>query len=343
MVKIGILFGGISTEHEISIITAYQVKEKMKSYYDICMLYISKKGILFDASKMSINDFKDNNHKKLKKASWIIGGIKKIKTIKIDSVVIAMHGINGEDGLGASILDYYQIPYVGVNPFYSALFMDKNKTHELLNHLNIKCTKSIKYTLNDYLIKKKVMNFPIIIKPANLGSSIGISIVKKQEELDAALAKAFVYDNELIIEEYIENFCEYTVSVSGMGCSNIEIVKANSPFLSFENKYEDAFKTIHKLAIINDSIATEAANIASNLYKKLNLSGIIRMDFIYGNNTLYLNEVNTIPGALANYLYDNFEEVLINEIKTSFFNYKKIHELVTSYDINILNVSNFEK
>ena len=175
--NIGILFGGKSYEHDISIITANVIYHALKEKFDVELLYIDKLGRFKLPTKFNISDFATNKKYKdfnFRKKGIIVG----CKKRKIDVIISAMHGVNGEDGVGAVIANLYDIPYVGTNHISSGLLMDKYFTYAVLRSNGIKTINTKFYLKNDVLASR---NFPLIVKPARLGSSIGISKINNRQ------------------------------------------------------------------------------------------------------------------------------------------------------------------
>ncbi|MGM9969728.1 MAG: ATP-grasp domain-containing protein [Anaeroplasma sp.] len=311
--KIGILFGGNSLEHEISIITAFQLKNKLKSIYDVVMLYIDFDSKIFDVSTTTLNDFKNN------KIKARIISMEKVKN-KIDCIIIATHGENGEDGIAAALCEFYNIPYVGCNVLAASLCMNKWKTYQLLSRNGITMLETKHYTFNDFLNGIDLNDFPVIIKPIYGGSSIGISVCNKKEELDDCLIEAFKYNDEIIVQKYYKNLEEYNLAIYEGGVSELEKITNKNDIFSFDNKYNESFKQFHQKLIDEKE---EFVNISKEIYKILGLSGLIRIDFFKINNEIIVNEINTTPGALAMYLFPNFEYVIKDLVNLALTKKKK--------------------
>ena len=318
--KIGILFGGNSLEHEISIITAYQVKSKIEKRYDVYMLYLDFDNNLYIANKCSIGDFKLGKPKKLKKTSFIGGGV---KGIKLDSVIIAAHGENTEDGVCAGVLRFYNIPFVGCDILPSSLCMNKYTSYKMLNSNGIPMLETKLITYEDYVNGIIIDEYPIILKPVYGGSSIGIEVAYNKDELDLVLSKLFKDYKEIICQKYYENIEEYNMAVCSSFVSALERINKKSGFFTFENKYTDSFKLMHQE--INDTNLDEFRKISEDVYKLINASGIIRIDYFVIDNKIYVNEINTIPGALAMYLFSDFDFVIDDLIKKSIIEHRVIY------------------
>ena len=314
--KLGILFGGKSYEHEISIITAFQLKKRIEKEYEIHMIYASLTGDFYNADGMKLNDFKLSHYKKLKKL--------KLNKLKLDVIVGAMHGENGEDGLASSFAKIHKIRYLGCDAFAGALGMDKYRSYLYLANNGVKMVKTIYYSYEDYLKNKKIKFMPCIIKPIYGGSSIGIQIAKTEEELSLKLNESFQYSKEVILEPYYEELEEFNLALNETTFSSLEQIHKKDDIFSFENKYSDSFKVIHQ-NIIEHPKYEEFCKIARKVYTLLGASGIIRIDFFIIQGVIYVNEVNTTPGALSMYLFEDFDQVFKDSLKICLAKEEKIY------------------
>ena len=328
--KIGILFGGNSLEHEISIISAFQLKKKLESEYDLCMIYIDNESNIYDASKTTLDDFKYNKKNKMKKSSFVLGGI---KNTELDCMVLCMHGENGEDGIAAALMRFYKIKYVGSDLFASSICMDKYLTYMYLANCGIKMIDSYIYTYNDYLSGDSVLEYPSIVKPLTGGSSIGIYVINNKKEERDVLLKAFKVSKELLVQKYYDNIVEYNLAIDSVGESHLERIVKKDNIFSFNNKYNESFKQMHQ-AIDDDILYDDFKQIGRNVYTLIKAKGIIRIDFFLIDGVIYVNEINTIPGALAMYLYDDFNSIIRKEIELELLRsdivYPKGNFLITS-------------
>lgn len=330
---IGVVFGGRSVEHEVSIITAHNpIIDSLLATgkYEVAPIYISKDGSWYSDPKMNdINFFRidlDEKLKKLKKLqldindglSIIVPGAFGNKKIKIDIVFPAMHGTYGEDGSLMGLLRMANIPFVGCDIFASAVAMDKVLTKQILRAESVPVVKDVWFTKSDWLdmreeIKSEIrkLKYPLFVKPVHLGSSIGITKVKKEEELLNAIEVALHYDEKVLVEEGVENLIEVTLPIMGnndLMLSSIERPLNKTEFFDFEDKYLSGSK---KVAGVNNNYSEIPANIGEDLsyktkdlgiktYKTLGCSGIARVDFLINSETneVFVNEVNTLPGSL---------------------------------------------
>lgn len=288
MKKVLLLYGGNSSEHDVSIMSANSIINNIDTNnFDITPVLISKENEWFLSSK-------NNLKKKIKRIDNIIDYVK-----QFDIVFPITHGNNGEDGKLQGMLDLFNVNYVGSSCLASACGMDKEISKILFNSINIKqvpyITINKNYNLND--IKKKIA-YPVIIKPANGGSSIGISKANNDKELLKAIKEALKYDSKVIIEKFIKTR-ELEVAVmedkDQLIISNIgEIISCNS-FYDFRAKYKKKSELIIP-ANIDANIINQIKETTKKIFYKFNLKDYSRIDFFLEDNNLYINEINTIPG-----------------------------------------------
>ncbi|SFV69170.1 D-alanine--D-alanine ligase [hydrothermal vent metagenome] len=338
--KLTILFGGASFEHEISIVSAITIKEKLSSF-DLTFIFCDTDHsfYLIDASKMKAKTFSSGAHKKmpqlmLEKGCFVQKGM--FSKSEYKSVVLNLiHGADGEDGTIASLLDFYDIDYIGPRKDACTFSYDKRYTKYLCDAIGV---KSVKY---EVLHKNEVANietpYPIIIKPARLGSSIGVSIVKEESELDYALDVAFEFDTTVIVEPFLEGVKEYNLAgYYAEDKMHFSIVEEphKEEFLDFEKKYMDFARSEQVLsADIGDELIKRLQSNFQKVYCGLFEGALIRCDFFVYNNEVLLNEINPIPGSMANYLFEDFTHAIESlshslpkraQIKT---NYEYIHSI----------------
>jgi len=236
------------------------------------------------------------------------GLLKKDVFLNYDAVINLIHGKDGEDGKLAGILEFFNIK--SITPNVEASVISYNKV------LTKAYAKEIGVNVIDYEIitePKSSFDFPIIIKPARLGSSIGVSVVKTQEEFDYAFDVAREFDDLIIAEPFIEGIEEYNLA----GClaggefmlSNIEKVE-KSDFLDFEKKYMDFSRKNVMLSDVDKDLTERIKKTFKKIYNSTFKNAIIRCDFFVKEGSVYLNEINPIPGSMANYLFDDFDDVL---------------------------------
>ena len=325
--KLSILFGGASFEHEISIVSAITLKEKL-SKFDLSFIFCDgdHKFYLVDANKMKATTFSKGEHKKMPQLTLSIGGFTQksmFSSVEHNNIILNLiHGRDGEDGTVASLLDFYSIKYIGPRTDASVFSYDKRYTKYLCDAIGVKTLKYEIQRVNEH--KNISLEYPIIVKPASLGSSIGVSIVKEENDLDYALDSAFEYDDNVLIEPFIEGVKEY--NLAGYMANNemhFSIVEEphKEEFLDFEKKYMDFSRSEQVLeADISDTLIVKLKAAFEKVYCGLFEGALIRCDFFVINNVVYLNEINPIPGSMANYLFKDFSssiEALSNSLSTS--------------------------
>jgi len=298
MKNVLLIYGGVSSEHDVSCNSARSIIENIDNEkYNLECVKISKNGIWLK------NDIEIDN---------IISYIK-----KFDVVFPIIHGKNGEDGKLQGMLDLFQISYVGPKCGPSYICMDKERTKRILDSYNI---PQVPYTVYKYGEKINI-EFPVIVKPANGGSSIGINTANNIEELNNAIKQALKYDKKVIIEKFL-NVKELECAVledGGLKISEVgEIIAANN-FYDYNAKYENKNSKTIIPANIPEEISEKIKEYSKLIFEVLELNGFSRIDFFYDNNTnkIYLNEINTIPGFTEISMYPKL-------IMNSGYSYKQI-------------------
>ena len=315
--KIAIVFGGMSFEHEISIVSSIAMKDVLKN--ELIYLFLDASRNLYHIPTGIIKSklFSSGDYKKYDNVYFQKGGfykkggfLSKDKSIDFDVVLNLSHGGDGEDGILSSVLDFYDIPFIA--PRTEACVVSSNK------FITKGYAKSVGVNVLDYkyFTKKdsvKVDMFPVILKPVKLGSSIGVSLVKNQEELSYALDVAFEFDDAIIIEPFISGVKEYNLAgtkVNGEFIFSIIEEPQKAEFLDFDKKYLDFSRTSKAKEVdLGDKLNLEIKESFKNLYNTLFEGSIIRCDFFVIDDKVYLNEINSIPGSMANYLFSDFQDL----------------------------------
>lgn len=319
MRKILILFGGNSLEHAVSCKSAKTVLENID--YD-----------LFDVTSVGIYEhnwyiFNDNLDLLLNN-TWLNGKIEKIDNIieflkGFDKVFPVIHGLDEENGALSGLFELFNIPYVGSNILGHACGYDKEITKIICSYHFIPQVP-YKTIYENKEIKEFDMEYPVIVKPASCGSSIGINIAKNIEELNKYVKEAFTCDNKVVIEKFIkcrELECAVLEKDNKYIVSPVGEINATNEFYDYESKYIlDSKITIP--AKLDEEIVKEIQNYSEKIFKILSLKDLTRIDFLYDyeNNQLYFNEVNTLPGFTTISMYP----MLINETGIN------IKELITT-------------
>jgi len=361
-----VAFGGVSSEHEVSIITGLQILENIdKSIYNPIPLYITKEGLFllmpnlknkeafFTEKRISCHFGKDNE------GSFIQYGLFGKKEY-IYSVYLALHGGMGEGGQLQGMLECFDFAYTSPNYESSVICMNKNIAKEIIAYYDIPTIKGFAFQDVDFIKEpgkvmegiKKYIGLPAIIKPAHLGSSIGINIANNEAELSKYLSMAVQIDNEILVEEFLTDIKEFNISartVNGeIQFSEIEEPIKKSNLLSFDDKYANGAKKTGGMANldrnlpanISDTLKKEICELAIKTFKALRCSKLVRIDFIYSKNKLYLCEVNQIPGSMAFYLWEAkgimFQSQITDLIEESILEKDQILKKRFSYSTDIV-------
>jgi D-alanine-D-alanine ligase len=315
--NIAILFGGSSFEHEISIVSAITMKKVLKKS-TLTYIFVSpdRKFYLIDTDKINSKLFSSGEYKKskeltLKQGGFLADGMFGSKSVDFDVALNLIHGRDGEDGKISSMMEFFEIPFISPRMEASALSYNKLYTKFLAESLGVKTVKYEYLSKNDE--REIMMDYPVIIKPVRLGSSIGVSIVKELSELDYALDVAFEFDTDVIVEPFIEGVKEF--NQAGCFTNDWELSIVEEPqkeeFLDFEKKYMDFSRDSQVLAAdISEELTHSIQESFKKIYNTLFQGSIIRCDFFVVNGEVLLNEINPIPGSMANYLFKDFEGML---------------------------------
>lgn len=375
-IKLGVIYGGETTEHEVSIISAVQAMNALnQDKYDIYPIYMGKDKTWYTGKLlMDIEIYKDMQN--LKRYATKINmirqngavylqkqGLFKSNITDLDIVFPIVHGNNAEDGTIQGFLKTLNIPFVGSGVLGSAMGQDKVIIKQVLEAYKLPVAPYVWFYEEDffenqseYLKEIKKLGFPVIVKPATLGSSIGISVAKDEETLEKAINEALRYDVKIVVEKVVENLTEINCSVLGdyvhQETSQLEEVMGIDEFLSYKDKYMGGKKGSSKgmaatnrviPARIEDKVTKEIKELAVTSFKALNLSGVARIDFLYDKkkNKVYVNEPNTIPGSLSFYLWEpagkKYEELLDDMISLAIKDFKRRNKKIVSFETNILN------
>lgn len=338
-----IAFGGVSPEHEVSVLTAMQaIASLQETEYNLVPLYITKAGkwltgkeLLELESYKNLSDLeakaqrcafvKDEIGRTLLKQQDAKGLFAKPASYPVYAVLCAFHGSDGENGAFQGICESFNIPYTGSNVLASAIGMDKVKAKQLCEANAIPVTDGLDFYESDWekeqdviLNEAEMIGYPLIVKPCSLGSSIGVAKANNRDELVLNIETAFRYDAHLLIEEAIQPLMEINCSVLGTAqkciASVCEKPLGSSETLSFEDKYQsgaDADKGMASAdriipADISPELTLEIGELAIKVFKVFGSSGVARLDFLVNAETLavYFNEINTIPGSFSFYLWE---------------------------------------
>ncbi|MDR2635216.1 MAG: D-alanine--D-alanine ligase [Campylobacteraceae bacterium] len=314
--KLAIVFGGESYEHEISIVSAIALKKVI--FCELIYIFCDKNRDFYlipaneiTSKRFSSGKYLNDTKLTLKQGGFYFKKLFKESKVEFDAVINIIHGADGEDGKIAALFDFFGIPYIGPSIEASAISYNKFFTKLYAKSLGVK-------TLDYEVVTKENKNisipFPVIIKPLRLGSSIGVSVVKEQSELEYALDVAFEFDDEVLVEPFVENVLEYNIAGCKIG-DNIRYSIIEEPqkelILDFDKKYLDFSRTqkVYK-ARLTEILHEEIRKSFKLIYEPLFEGAVIRCDFFVIRNRVYLNEINPNPGSLANYLFEEFSALI---------------------------------
>ena len=379
--NVAVFFGGRSVEHEISVISASQAMHAMdRDKYNVIPVYISKQGkwytgeALFDvANYRDMKALTDKCEEVFMRPEYGDYNLYKAKTklfgsniyATIDVVIPVLHGTNGEDGIFEGVLETIGIPYAGCNTVASANGMDKVTMKMILKECSIPVVDYVWFTDKQWYKQKesligeveKRIGYPVIVKPANLGSSVGISRAASREELIESVGNAEKYSTRIIVEDMGENLKEINCSVLG-DCDDYRTSILEEPiksgdFLTYEDKYMGGTKTTQGMqasqkripADLPQDITDRIRHLAGETFRVLSCHGVSRVDFMVDadTNKVYVNEINTIPGSLSFYLWEatgtSFDK-LMDELVSLALKRKREQGLkTTNFDHNIFNLT----
>ncbi len=377
-IKVGVIFGGETVEHEVSIISALQAIENMNhDKYDIVPIYIAKDRTWYTGHMLlDIEVYKDFTDLKKYAIPCVLvskngkfylqkqKGLFRKNITELDVAFPIVHGNNVEDGTLHGYLKTIGIPTVGSGVLGSALGQDKVVMKQVFASMNLPIVDYVWFydteyaeSSNDIIKKIQKLGLPVIVKPATLGSSVGITFVKKDKDLPGAIETAIQYDQKIVVEKAVPNLVEVNCSVLGnyahQETSEIEEVLSTDDFLTYQDKYIGGGKgkaskgmaSASRIipARIDHHMTKEVRDLACEAFRALNLSGVCRIDFLIDKETkkVYLNEPNTIPGSLSFYLWEptgkKYQELLDDMITLAIKDYKEKQKKIYVFDTNILS------
>ncbi len=377
---IGVFFGGRSTEHEISVISASQAMHAInKDKYDVVPIYISKQGKWYTGNALlDIQNYRNTtelltqveeiymeptfgDYNIYKKKRSLFGS----SILKhLDVVIPVLHGSNGEDGIFEGVLETIGIPYAGCCTLSSANGMDKITMKMILKSCGIPVVDYVWFTDKEWFARRneiidqieREIGYPVIVKPANLGSSVGIGRARNREELIEKVDGAEIYTTRIIVEDMVEELQEINCSVLG-DCDECEASVLEEPIksgeiLSYEDKYVGGTKGAKGMQASQKRIPANLPQeetkriqfLARETFRVLSCHGVSRVDMIIDRKTrnIYVNEINTIPGSLSFYLWEasgiSFEQLMDRLVELAIKRKREQGMKTVSYDHNIFNL-----
>lgn len=377
--NVAVVFGGKNVEHDVSVVSAQIVMENLRKIdkYNILPIYITKHGDFqyhetlqhFKTFKDCQNcDFKDfggysveldakAKGLKIKKKKGAFG---KEEVLNVDVLFPVMHGMNGEDGTLQGMAELLNCPVTGCGVLGSALGMDKVMMKDIWKANEVPMVKSLWFMRKNWQDKpeevyaeiEKELKYPMFVKPANLGSSIGISKAKNRQELEFAMEVAAHYDRKIIVEEGVTNLVEINCALLGNDNpqpSVLEQPASYEDFLTFDEKYINDGGTMKGIeskvkipAELDEKMTKEIQAMAVKVFQVLDCAGTSRVDFLVDKDTnkFYANEINTIPGSLQLHLWEasgiSGEEVVDRLIQLALEKYEEKQSFMTLFDSDIL-------
>jgi D-alanine-D-alanine ligase len=386
-IKVGVIFGGVSVEHEVSVISALQAFHSLDTNrYEGIPIYITKKGEWYTGeSLVKVEEYK-NLPALLNKCEnvtlvadenkrFLLNRVKpkffdKKPVAEIDVAFPVMHGTNGEDGSLQGVLELIGVPYVGCDVVSSAIGMDKIIMKNVLRDSGVPIVDYTWFYKYEWMeseteLTNKIeseLGYPVIVKPANLGSSVGISKAKNSVELEEAVALAISYANKVIVEKVVQELTEINCSVLGdqesAEASVCEEVLGQDEILSYADKYQSSsskgskgMSSTNRIipAQISEVTTKEVKDLAIKTFRVLGCSGVSRIDFLLDkkDGKVYVNEINTIPGSLSFYLWDpvgkSFTQLTSDLIQLAIKRHRERSEITFSYDSNLFTLHSGSK
>lgn len=385
-IKVGVIYGGESVEHEVSVISAMQAMNKLdQEKYEIIPIYITKDREWYTGEMLKdievyqdlslIKKYGKNVVLYCNNGSFVLQKKTFPKSVvaEVDIILPIVHGTNVEDGGLQGYLQTIGVPFVGSDVYASVVGQDKVFMKDIWKNAKLPMTDYVWFYDVDYkqdsdavIEKVEKLAYPVIVKPATTGSSVGIAVCSKREELVEAIDDAIQYDKKILVEEVVENLKEVNIAVMGnyehQKVSEIEEVLSGNKFLTYADKYIGDGKgklkgakvpmkgTSKGMASANrklpaelpDKVRKEVEEVAVEAFKALGSSGNSRIDFLVDDakNKVYINEINSIPGSLAFYLWEakgiDFSTVLDEMINIGVKDYKKRVSKTHSFETNIL-------
>lgn len=392
ILNVAVLLGGTSPEHEVSVISGMQAVAAFDNHkYNAFPVYIAKDGTWYIGQVLTdLDSYKDlrkltasatpvmparagNGKLRLvadRQSRWNL--FRKQDDVLVDVVFIGLHGGEGEDGSVQGMLDSFNVPYTGSGVYASALGMDKVATKQICRTEDIPVVDYQEIYESEWLDHEEqwldnisqTPGLPAVVKPARLGSSIGISFAHTRDELDSAIEEALRYDDKIVVEKAIDKLTELNCSILGRGsdarASVLEQPVSSAELLTFQDKYmrgssgkskqkqpssgSAGMASLDRLipAPVDEDLARRAKDLALRVFKTFECSGVARVDLMLDNDTgnLYFNEINTIPGSFSFYLWEPsgipFHELVHQLVQIALQRNYDRNRRVRTYDVNLL-------
>lgn len=352
---VAVFFGGQSVEHDVSVITGVMTVNSInKQRFLPIPVYVDKKGDWYTGEQLKdLDNYKNIDYSKLNKVTLVSGSnklyrIKKSRFKPIAPIAVAincMHGGRGEDGSFSGVFKAHKIPLASPCVLPSAVSMDKNFTKTVMKGLGVKTLPSITVrSIKEIEQVKSQLEFPLIVKPNLLGSSIGVSTVKEEKELSQAVRFALSFGDSVMVEPCLEDFTEINCAAYLLPNGKIRVSECEEPVgrakvLTFGDKYETGKRVFP--AQIEAKLSKKIQAITERIYREIGFRGIIRIDYFIHGGKIYLNEINAVPGSLGYYLFSQtlkgFTEILDDLIVVAEKEFSISSTFTTEYKSGILN------
>lgn len=376
---VGIIFGGRSVEHEVSILTGYQALEALdKDQFAPVPVYLARDNVWYVGKYLKDISFFRMEHIQLERLTRVLPApdasrgklrlieaappvLRKAKTVQLDCVIPATHGTFGEDGCLQGILEMTGIPYAGSDVRASAVGMDKLLTKSILESAGLPylpfepiTRTAFEDNCKDALTQiENKLPYPLFVKPAMLGSSVGISRVENRRDLEEGLSLALHFGDRAIVEEALVNFTEVNCAVLDDDPpipSVLEQPVSDEQLLTFDEKYKGGKKGPAKgmagqkrliPAPLPDDVTRTVQNLAVRVFQLVGAGGVARIDFLISQDgTIFINEINNIPGSFAFYLWESmgrsFKELLTRMIERAQVRNRRRNRTTFSFETNLL-------
>ena len=346
-IQLGVIFGSRSCEREVAIISAVQLMNHVDTEkYDVIPVYISEQGMWYTGEALrKIETYKNFNPdaKVIEQVSLditagsgallatrpgkgLFGKPEQVVAARLEVCVVVMHGLNGEDGTLQGMLELANLPYTSTGVAGSAIGMDKIMMKQFFKGADLPVLPGTWYTRSMWERDRAAiladveqqLGYPVFVKPANLGSSIGVSRADDREGLEDSLDLAFDYDRRVLVEKGLDKPIELNCSVLGydddVEASPIEMPISAEKFLDFKEKYlasggSKGMASLHRIlpAPIPEELKERIQALSCDIFRMMDCKGVVRIDYMWDRNSdeIYITEINTIPGSLAFYLWEN--------------------------------------
>lgn len=386
--NIAVFFGCRSVEHEVSVISAVQAMNSInRERFDVIPVYVAKDGTMYTGENLfKIENYQDTeklckdafrvtfiNSGGEVKIHYLDGGLfRRQKDVKIDLAFPIVHGTNCEDGTMAGYFEFLGLPYISCDIVSAAVGMDKKVFKDVLSANGLPVLPCVCFTSREYALDrenvlsrvKQEIGFPLIVKPVNLGSSVGITKVNDEAGFDDAVRLAVSFTDRILVEHAIEELREINCSVLG-DSDECEPSVCEEPFmtdeiLSYEDKYLGGGKTKQSgpskgmaslgrkiPADLDEAQSQKIRQLSCRVFKAIGASGVVRIDYLMDKSTgeVYANEINTIPGSLAFYLWEatgvKYTDMIDRLAETAFRRQRKRDNLTFTIKTNILSGVSF--